>query len=56
MTSLPSLVVDPGDGIQPVKSEVSLRYNDKYVVNYDFSDVGKQILYAFIWVNLFQRI
>ena len=41
MTSLPSLVLDPEDDIQTVKPEVSLRYNDKYVVNYDFSDVGK---------------
>lgn len=39
--SVPSLVLDQSDDIQPLPKGATVRCNDKYVVNYDFSDVGK---------------
>lgn len=41
MASIPLLNVDAADVIKPLKPEASLRCNDKYVIVYDFSDVGK---------------
>lgn len=45
MSSMPLLNVDPADAITPLKPEATLRCNDKYVIVYDFSDVGKKIIH-----------
>lgn len=41
MASVPLLNVDdPAAAIAPLKPQSTMRYNDKYVIVYDFSDIG----------------
>lgn len=41
-STIPFLKVDAADAAVPLKLEVPLRCNDKYVIVYDFSIVGKK--------------
>lgn len=41
MASIPLLNVDdPAEAVAPLKPQSTMRYNDKYVIVYDFSDIG----------------